>query len=257
MKNPVRITARILPGLKPVLELLQKNPCKIGEILCRKNLKVSEKTLVLAESARIPVKFAEQQDLDRICADAGHLVAHQGLVAILKNAAPAVSLEQILADASSAPLPILLALDQVQDPGNLGTLARSAWALGASGILLPEHESAKPGPAALKSSAGALELLPVCQVPNLAKALDIAEENGFTIYGAGTEPGSVSVFALTWRFPAILVLGSEAKGIRPGVKKRCSQMLHIPFARPFDSLNVAQAGAMFLGLCAAAHLNHS
>ena len=92
------------------------------------------------------------------------------------------------------------------------------------------------------------------QVTNLAHALDSAEEAGLTIYGAGGAPGpnSLDAFADGMRLPAVLVLGNEDKGLRPGVAKRCAHMLRIPLARPFDSLNVAQAGAVLLGLAAAA-----
>ena len=109
-------------------------------------------------------------------------------------------------------------------------------------------------PAARRAAAGALEHLPVAQVTNLAHALDSAEEAGLTIYGAGGAPGpnSLDAFADNMRLPAVLVLGNEDKGLRPGVAKRCAHMLRIPLARPFDSLNVAQAGAVLLGLAAAA-----
>ena len=94
----------------------------------------------------------------------------------------------------------------------------------------------------------------MAQVTNLAHALDSAEEAGLTIYGAGGAPGpnSLDAFADGMRLPAVLVLGNEDKGLRPGVAKRCAHMLRIPLARPFDSLNVAQAGAVLLGLAAAA-----
>ena len=153
-----------------------------------------------------------------------------------------------------APLPLLLALDQVQDPGNVGTLCRTLYALGGAGLLLPRHNSAYLGPAARRAAAGALEHLPVAQVTNLAHALDSAEEAGLTIYGAGGAPGhnSLDAFADGMRLPAVLVLGNEDKGLRPGVAKRCAHMLRIPLARPFDSLNVAQAGAVLLGLAASA-----
>ena len=136
----------------------------------------------------------------------------------------------------------------------MGTLCRTLYALGGAGLLLPRHNSAYLGPAARRAAAGALEHLPVAQVTNLAHALDSAEEAGLTIYGAGGSPGpnSLNAFADNMRLPAVLVLGNEDKGLRPGVAKRCAHMLRIPLARPFDSLNVAQAGAVLLGLAAAA-----
>ena len=146
----------------------------------------------------------------------------------------------------------ILALEAVQDPGNVGTLCRTLYALGGAGIIMPRHNSAYLGPAARRAAAGALEHLPVARVTNLGHALDSAEEAGLTIYGAGGQPGSGSLdaFAEPMCLPAILVLGNEDKGLRPGVAKRCAHMLRIPLARTFDSLNVAQAGAILLGLAA-------
>ena len=160
---------------------------------------------------------------------------------------------QLLAAVADAPLPLLLALDQVQDPGNVGTLCRTLYALGGAGLLLPRHNSAYLGPGARRAAAGALEHLPVAQVTNLALALDSADEAGLTIYGAGGAegPNSLDAFTDRMRLPAVLVLGNEDKGLRPGVAKRCAHMLRIPLARSFDSLNVAQAGAVLLGLAAA------
>ena len=153
------------------------------------------------------------------------------------------------------PAGLIVVLDGVQDPGNVGTLCRTLYALGGAGIILPRHNSAYLGPAARRSAAGALEHLPVTRVTNLGHALDSAEEAGLMIYGAGGQNGPVSVDAFTeaMRLPAVLVLGNEEKGLRPGIVKRCAHMLRIPLARPFDSLNVAQAGAVLLGLAAARH----
>ena len=90
----------------------------------------------------------------------------------------------------------------------------------------------------------------LARVTNLAHALDEAEEAGFSIYGAGCGPDAADAFEHAMQLPAVLVLGNEDKGLRPGVAKRCGRMLRIPLARKFDSLNVAQAGAILLGLAA-------
>lgn len=128
--------------------------------------------------------------LDRLCRgprQGRDAVAHQGVVARLAVTG-FCGLEELLAAVPDAPLPLLLALDQVQDPGNVGTLCRTLYALGGAGLLLPRHNSAYLGPAARRAAAGALEHLPVAQVTNLAHALDSAEEAGLTIYGAAARP---------------------------------------------------------------------
>lgn len=252
--------AHLLPGLKPVLEVLQAEAQRISKIYCRKNWNnpLAQKILNLCHKNSIPVEFTTSEKLDALCypPDNG-TVSHQGVIAVISktnfiNASDLISLANI------APLPLILALDQVQDPGNLGTLCRTAYALGVAGIFVPRHNSANLGPAAMRSSAGALERLPVAESTNLARTLDLAEENGFFIYGtcgqnSNLSPHSIiNIFKQTINYPAVIVLGNENKGIRPGVAKRCNMFITIPFQREFDSINIAQAGAIILGLCAAA-----
>ena len=257
--------APLLPGLKPVLELLSSDPQRIDCVFCKKGLRGPEAREMQNLCRKNDVRFTlvEQAVLDRLCRpasganreagrDAGRdAVSHQGVVARL-SVTSFCELEDIFASLEQAPLPIVLALDQVQDPGNVGTLCRTLYALGGAGIIMPRHNSAYLGPAARRAAAGALEHLPVARVTNLGHALDSAEEAGLTIYGAGGQPGSGSLdaFAEPMCLPAILVLGNEDKGLRPGVAKRCAHMLRIPLARTFDSLNVAQAGGILLGLAA-------
>lgn len=238
-----------LPGLKPVLEMLAKSPACISKIYCSDRRCSAEITDLQsrAEASHIPLERIPPQRLADFC---GKQVAHQGVVAQLTET-PSISLANLLATVRNAPLPLLLALDQVQDPGNLGAISRSAWALGCAGILLPKHNSAGISPAALKSSAGALAHLPVSICVNLARTLDECEEHGITIYGAASSPLAANALTFSWQLPAILVLGSEERGIRPGVAKRCHTLLAIPMARHFDSLNVAQAAGMLIALCAA------
>lgn len=248
----------IFPGLKPVLELLQDNPQQIEKIFLKKNLRSSEANLImeLCQKNGIRIEFLNSFELDRICSvpDRKTPVAHQGVIAELVSA-NMVNLQEMLLLITKSPLPLAIALDQIQDVGNLGAIARTAYAMGCAGLILPEHGSAPVGASAYRASAGALGLLPVAIVANLARALDDAEENGINIYGSGTASAStetaktVSAFEFKWQFPSILVAGSENNGIRPGVAKRCSLFLHIPFARKFDSLNVSQACAMFIALC--------
>ena len=250
--------APLLPGLKPVLELLASEPQRVDLVFCKKGLHGPEAREVQNLCRQNGVRFSlvDGAALDRLCRGprpGRDAVAHQGVAARLAVTG-FCGLEELLADVPDAPLPLLLALDQVQDPGNVGTLCRTLYALGGAGLLLPRHNSAYLGPAARRAAAGALEHLPVAQVTNLAHALDSDEEAGLTIYGAGGAPGpnSLDAFADGMRLPAVLVLGNEDKGLRPGVAKRCAHMLRIPLARPFDSLNVAQAGAVLLGLAASA-----
>jgi len=248
-------TAPLLPGLKPVLELLTSEPQRIDLVFCKKGLRSPEMQTVQQLCRQHGIRFSllDGPALDRLCRNTHHRrdgVGHQGVIARLA-ATSFCELNSLLASVSTAPLPLLLALDQVQDPGNVGTLCRTLYALGGAGLIVPRHNSAYLGPAARRAAAGALEKLPVAQVTNLGHALDSAEEAGLTIYGTGSGNNSMNAFQHTIRLPAVLVLGNEERGLRPGVAKRCAAMLRIPLARTFDSLNVAQAGAVLLGLTAA------
>lgn len=237
----------LLPGLKPVLELLEREPGRVDMLFIKRGLRTPEsmRMLDLCRSASVRFSLADAGTLDAL-----HSGAHQGVIARLLDTAR-TEFGDLLTQARSAPLPLILALDQVQDTGNLGTLARSLYALGGAGLLVPRHNSAYAGPGAMRASAGALRKLPFSRVANLKRALESAREAGFAVYGASAAPGSLNAWSAELLTPALLVLGNEDKGIRPGVAERCDVLLHIPMCRGFDSLNVAQAGAMLLACFAA------
>ena len=233
----------ILPGRKPVRELLEERPRGIDDVLVRQGLRGSDIDAIVAacQQSRVRYRFVPAADLDRLFPG-----NHQGVLARLVSG-ELTSLADVLAATRQAPLPVALALDRVQDPGNVGTLARTLYALGGGGLILPRHEGARLGPGAAKASAGTLARLPVAKVTNLSRALDESEEAGFAILGAAGDAAADNALVATATFPVIVVLGNEEEGIRQHVKKRCQALWRIPQARPLDSINVAQAGAIILG----------
>ncbi len=237
----------MLPGVKPVLEILHDNSRNVDTVFIRKGKKDAQTNEIidLCRSAGVRFSLLETEAFQRV-----YQGSCQGVVARVFSAGFS-TLEDVASSAASAPLPLLLALDQVQDPGNIGTLVRTLYALGGGGLIVPKHQGAYLGAAAAKSSAGAMFKLPIAKVVNLAQSLDWLEERGFAIYGADAGEPAENVYNFTPSFPAVLVLGSEEGGLRPGVAKRCSTMLKIPMLRDFDSLNVAQAGAIMLGFISA------
>ena len=245
----------LLPGIKPVMELLEATPAKIDAVFIRKGRKGQEtdRIIDLCRSTGIRFSLTDDAYLDRIWRG-----RHQGVIARL-FATGFTDLTDLFSLAVDAPLPLILTLDQVQDPGNAGTLARTLYALGGAGMIVPKHNGVYLGAAASRVAAGALERLPVAKAPNLAQALDAARDAGYTIYGAdaahhaGDAPETESVYTAIPRLPAVLVLGGEEGGIRPAIRKRCSRILAIPLARGFDSLNVAQAGAIIIAAFARGH----
>lgn len=232
----------ILPGLKPCLELIQSEPQKINQLYIREGRSGKEHALLLntCREHHIRFTFVNNEALNRLCNN----VQHQGIAAKL-NAVNYTPFEDMLEQAFQAPLPLIIAFDQVLDPGNIGTLVRTLYALGAAGIVVPKHNSAFLGPGAHRSAAGSLEKFPIAEVVNMARSIELAAKSGFTIYGANMHGINVlNSPEHVLQLPAILILGNEEKGIRQGVQRHCQFNLAIPFLREFNSLNVAQAGAI-------------
>ncbi len=232
-----------LPGLKPVLELLEREPERVDMVYVRRGRVNAESSRLLDLCRDYGVRFSlvSEDILSRMAARAGH----QGVVARLREAS-FTPWEEFLTQAAHAPLPLIVALDQVQDPGNVGTLARTLFAMGGAGLVLPRHNSAFLGPGARRSAAGALERLPLTQVVNLSRAVKDAQEAGYVTCAAQKNDNALDPLSEQLPLPALLVLGNEDKGVRPGVLKHCECSLCIPFRRDFDSLNVAQAGAILI-----------
>ena len=149
-------------------------------------------------------------------------------------------LEELMA--ASGPI---IALDGVEDPGNLGAIIRSTYALGGAGILIPKHGASPVTPACERSAAGAASLLPIACVTNLARALDTLKKAGRWVYAADINgEGTLDDFDLSDQL--VIVLGSEAKGLRPNVLKRCDGVFRINMVRDFESLNVSVSAALCL-----------
>ncbi len=247
----------ILSGLKPVLELLEFDYEKIDQIYMRRGHQSSESHRILdhCKDKHIHFSLVNDEALNRLChgknKQNSHHINHQGVLAKLKSV-KFLEAESLMEQAFSSPLPLIVALDQVLDPGNVGTLVRTLYALGVAGLIVPKHNSAFLGAGAKRSAAGALEKLPIAEVVNLARCVEIASKSGFTTYAAQVG-GLNAIFSdvsddneQKLKLPALLVLGSEEKGIRQNVQKQCMHKISIPFLRDFDSLNVAQAGAILV-----------
>jgi 23S rRNA (guanosine2251-2'-O)-methyltransferase len=147
--------------------------------------------------------------------------------------------------------PLLVALDQVQDPQNLGSICRTAECAGAAGVVIPERRAAEVTPAVCKASAGAVEHLPVARVRNLADFLGEAKEASCWCYGASAEAAGDRA-PVAYDSPdyadggVVLVLGSEGRGLRPRVASACDELIALPLLGRVDSLNVAAASAALL-----------
>jgi 23S rRNA (guanosine2251-2'-O)-methyltransferase len=165
---------------------------------------------------------------------------HQGVVARVEPYRYADAWEL-----AAAEQPLLVVLDKVSDPRNLGAVCRSALGAGATGVVVPAHGSAVVTPAVARSSAGAVEHLPVAVVTNLARYLEEVKGPELWVYGAaGDAPADLWQTDLSGG--AAIVLGAEGKGLRPLVRRTCDALVSIPLEGPVDSLNVSVAAAVFL-----------
>lgn len=175
-------------------------------------------------------------ELERLCGSADH----QGVVAEVDSYPYADPGALLRGDD-----PLLVALDQVQDPRNLGAVCRSAEFAGAGGVVVPERRSAAVTPATCKASAGAVEHLQVAHVRNLADWLAAAKQAGFWIWGADAEARSPA-WEVDLKGPTVLVLGGEGKGIRPRVASACDGLISLPQRGQVESLNVSAAATALL-----------
>lgn len=165
---------------------------------------------------------------------------HQGVLAFCEPYQYADAYEL-----AGAERPLLVCLDQVSDPHNLGAVCRSAEGAGATGVVLPAHGSARVTPAVCRASAGAVEHLPVAVVTNLARYLTEVKGPDLWVYAASAE-GGAPMWEADLRGGVALVLGAEGRGLRPLVRRACDAAVAIPLAGRIESLNVSVAAAVLL-----------
>jgi 23S rRNA (guanosine2251-2'-O)-methyltransferase len=200
-----------------------------------------EEIVRLARGNGVPVRFEERPQVDRTAGTRDH----QGVVALLASETT-VSLEDLLAPGeSAAESRLLVLLDGVEDPQNLGAIIRSALAAGATGVVIPERRAAGLTDAAVRASAGAAAHLQIARVTNLARAVEEIKEAGYWIVGLD-ERAEKHHTETNLTGPIALVLGGEGKGLHQLVKERCDFVVSIPTVGPVRSLNVSVAAGIVL-----------
>jgi len=237
----------ILAGRHPVLEALRSGTRPIEEILVEGEERGRHvDILALARQAGIRHTRAPRAALTAL-AGTSH---HQGVVARVAPRAYADLGDILAVPRARGEAALFLALDQIQDPGNVGNLLRTAEALGVHGVVMPRHQAAGLTPHVVRAAAGALEHLPVARVGNLAQTLDVLKQEGCWVVGAVAEgsgpPAPVAPWEVDLRGAVALVLGSEGHGLRMLVARHCDLLVRIPVAGQVGSLNVAAAGAALL-----------
>jgi 23S rRNA (guanosine2251-2'-O)-methyltransferase len=233
-------------GRNPVFEVLRARRRDFFRLLVAAGVEEKGRIgeiLHLAAERKVPVTRAQRSQLDGL---ARGEESHQG-VALETSAYPYVALADVLERAAErGEPPFLLVLDQLQNPQNLGTLFRTAEAVGIHGVLIPLRRAAGVTPAVVHASAGASEHLLVAQV-NLAQALDaLKQDAGVWVMGLEGGPQSKPYDSLPLNGPLALVVGSEGEGMRDLVRRSCDALLSLPMRGSVESLNAAVAGSVVL-----------
>src|SRR5579863_9961289 len=187
----------------------------------------------------VPVRFLQRTELDRMAGNA----AHQGVVAVT-SAKQYNDLEDVIAS-KRGQYSLLVVLDGVEDPHNLGAILRTADAAGANGIVIPERRAAAVTGTVTKASAGATEHVPIAKVTNIARTVEELKEQNIWTVGLD-EHGSKTYDALDYNMDCAVVLGGEGKGLHDLVKRKCDFLVSIPMLGKVPSLNVSVAAAVVL-----------
>ena len=225
-KPPAKPRGDVIYGRNPVQEALRAGRRRVHEVLATK-----------AAAREVPnARIVSADELQAITGSD----AHQGVAARV-DPYPYADADELLARDN----PLIVALDEVQDPQNLGAIARTAECAGVAGLVVPERRSAEVTPAAAKASAGAVEHLPIARVRNLADFLDTAKQAGLWCYGAD-EHAKTGYEQADWQGGLVLVLGAEGKGLRPRVRAHCDLLVSLPLHGQIGSLNVSAAAAVLL-----------
>ncbi len=229
--------SQVIWGVNPVIEALNVRPQEIEEIWLHK-LQLKGKKYQILEKARaleIPVKVVNRKDFfpPKVPKEANT----QGVVAYLSEFRYA-TLEDIEAYwKEKKEIPLVVVLDQVEDPQNLGSIIRTADAAGAHGVVIPKHRACEVTGTVIKVSSGAVFNLPIAKVSNIKNALKFFKEKGLWVLGLDLR-GNTFLYKLDLTIPLVVVAGNEARGIRQSVLKECDFLVKIPMKGKVESLNV-------------------
>ena len=228
-------------GINPIKVLLARQGTPLKRIIVaegRSGPAVKE-IVDIARQKKVPVEWRRRHDLDELTGRTDHQgiigfrnsFVYADLDVLLKNRNPCMSHD------------LILILDGILDPQNLGSIIRSAHCLGANGVVIPTDRAASVTPAVMKASAGSAEQLPIARVTNVSRTIDDLKGRGFWVFGAEAHGGK-DIAEHNFNVPAVLIMGSEDRGIRPLVKRKCDFLVTIPMAGKFDSFNVAVAAGI-------------
>jgi len=228
-------------GLNPVIEALKARKRRCYKLILEQGKSQARlKSLIeLAHENKVPIETIPKTAFKKKY----HNQNHQGVIGIFAVIKTMEIKELIQQAFNKSSLPILAALDSIQDPQNLGAIIRSAETLGIHGIILPKNRTSAINQTVAKCSSGAIEHLPICWVTNLTRGIEQLKEAGFWIAGLAPD-GDIPCYKYKFDTPMVIIIGGEEKGIRPLLKKSCDTILKIPMEGSLGSLNASAAAAV-------------
>jgi len=234
----------ILYGRNPVLEALLAGRRRFFRLVLAEGIRETgpvERIRKWADEREVETVYSPRAELDETI-PGGH---HQGVL-LEASPYPYVSLEEIIKALEGKTRPLVLILDLLQDPQNVGNLLRTAEAVGVEGVVIQERRAVGITPAVVKASAGAVEHLRIARVTNLNRAVEVLKKAGLWVAGLENDPSAVDLFEADLDMPLALVVGSEGKGIRPLLRRHCDLLVKLPMVGKISSLNAAVAGSIAL-----------
>jgi 23S rRNA (guanosine2251-2'-O)-methyltransferase len=233
-------------GLKPVLEMLRAGGKQLQQITisdAARHERMKE-LLELAKQARIPIHRVPRNAIDRLLPG----VTHQGVVARVAAAKYSDAddlLDELASQVNNGRPPLVLGLDAVEDPRNLGAILRTAECAGVNGVFIPERRAVGLTGTVAKTAAGALDRVPVARVTNLVQLIEQLKQRNIWVIGAAAD-GTLNYTEWDWTVPSALFLGGEGSGLHRLVRERCDALVRIPVRGHIESLNVSVATGVIL-----------
>ena len=243
--EPAQLPDDILIGRNAVNEAL-KNTMRVNRLLIAEGAQTKNgdgsipEIIVLAKEKKVKFETVPRETIEGIAC--GH--RHQGVLAYVAPVEYA-DLDKVINEAVAKENPLLILLDGIEDPHNLGAILRTADAVGADGVLLPRHHSVPLNATVAKTSAGAIEYVPVARIGNIAQTLKELKDKGFWVYGADMD-GDCDYDKANFTGPVVLIIGSEGHGIARLTRENCDTIVSLPMVGRINSLNASVAGAILM-----------
>ncbi|MBE8220478.1 MAG: 23S rRNA (guanosine(2251)-2'-O)-methyltransferase RlmB [Alphaproteobacteria bacterium] len=233
-KNPQKSQAQLIYGLHAVRAVLDNPQRKVRQLWASANAETEIRSHIKEQHPKI--QMLNIRELSKIIPENS---VHQGIIAEVEPL-PNPDFQDILAEGK-----LLLALDQINDPGNMGAILRSAAAFGVGGVAVPRHNSPQNAMSLAKAASGALEIVPLVDIGNLSRSLQIAQKAGYIVVGLD-EDASITLDEVPKNAPIMCVMGAEGKGLRRLTTQNCDYTAKLPLNAEFSTLNVSAATAIAL-----------